>query len=77
MYKNPLYATFEQALVDARLENALTQSQVAGRLGRPQSYVSKYESGERRLDVIELIEICDHLSLGPSRLLADLAQSMN
>ncbi len=37
-----------------RQEAGLTQVQVAERLGVPQSFVSKYESGERRLDVIEL-----------------------
>ena len=37
-----------------RHEAGLTQVQVATRLGVPQSFVSKYESGERRLDVVEL-----------------------
>jgi transcriptional regulator with XRE-family HTH domain len=36
----------------------LTQLDVANRLGRPQSFVSKYESGERRLDVVEFLEVC-------------------
>jgi len=35
----------------------MTQGALAKRLGRPQSYVSKYESGERRLDLVELEEI--------------------
>jgi transcriptional regulator with XRE-family HTH domain len=37
-----------------RLDAGLTQVEVAKRLGEPQSFVSKYESGERRLDVVEL-----------------------
>jgi DNA-binding XRE family transcriptional regulator len=41
-------------LRELRLEAGLTQVQVAERLEVPQSFVSKYESGERRLDVIEL-----------------------
>lgn len=41
-----------------REEADLPQSQLAKRLGRPQSFVSKYESGERRLDILELREIC-------------------
>lgn len=41
-------------LRELRQEAGLTQVQVAAELGVPQSFVSKYESGERRLDVIEL-----------------------
>lgn len=51
------YAVFAKALRRARKEAGLTQTTVAKRLGRPQSYVSKYESCERRLDVIEFLEI--------------------
>lgn len=36
----------------------MTQADVASALGRPQSFVSKCESGERRIDVIELMEFC-------------------
>ena len=41
-----------------RGEAGLTQSEVAQALGQPQSFVSKYESGERRLDVLELRDVC-------------------
>ena len=41
-----------------RAEAGLTQTEIAQRLGQPQSFVSKYESGERRLDVLELREVC-------------------
>lgn len=41
-------------LRELRLESGLTQVQVAERLQEPQSFVSKYEAGERRLDVVEL-----------------------
>jgi transcriptional regulator with XRE-family HTH domain len=46
-----------------RHEVGLTQVQVAAALGVPQSFVSKYESGERRLDVIELRHIAQVLGL--------------
>ena len=49
----------------------LRQTDVAARLGRPQSFVSKYESGERRLDLIELREVCRALGLT----LADVLQT--
>ena len=42
-----------------RLDADLTQTQVADRLGQTQSYVSKYENGEQRLDLIELELVCD------------------
>ncbi len=41
-----------------RLDAGLTQSQVSERIGVSQSYVSKYESGEQRLDLIEIEEVC-------------------
>lgn len=48
----------QEILKQLRLEAQLTQIELAQRLGKPQSYVSKYESGERRLDIIELREVC-------------------
>ena len=48
-----------QALLrDFRNEAALTQVELAERLNQPQSFVSKYESGERRLDILEIREVC-------------------
>lgn len=44
-----------------REEAGLTQIEVARRLDEPQSFVSKYESGERRLDVIELQHVTEAL----------------
>lgn len=41
-----------------RIDAGLTQSELALRLSRDQTFVSKYESGERRLDVLELREVC-------------------
>lgn len=48
---------------------ALTQTDLAYRLQRPQSFVSKYESGERRLDVIEFIQVCEALGSSTSSIL--------
>jgi len=42
-----------------RIESNQTQKQLAARLCRPQTYVSKYELGERRLDLLELYDICN------------------
>jgi len=54
-------------LARARRESGLTQAQLAARLHRPQSFVSKIESGERRLDVVELVEVLRALHCDPVR----------
>lgn len=48
------YADIIERLKAARIEAGLAQQEVADKLGKPQSYVSKIESGERRLDVAEI-----------------------
>ena len=48
------YRAFLQRLKQARQDTGLTQMQVARVLNRPQSFVSKFESGERRVDFVEL-----------------------
>ncbi|MBI1755207.1 helix-turn-helix transcriptional regulator [Candidatus Azambacteria bacterium] len=48
------YAYFVQKLRKARIEARLTQVQVANKLRRPQSHISNVESGQQRVDVIEL-----------------------
>ncbi len=53
----------QKLLKTARLEAGLTQAELAQRLGVNQSFVSKYESGERRLDLIELRNICKALGI--------------
>jgi len=50
-------------MVSAREAAGLTQAQVAERLGKPQSFVSKYERGERRLDFTEFLELADLLGV--------------
>lgn len=65
------YERLAQLLRDFRASAALTQTEVATALGKPQSYVSKYESGERRLDLVELAEICPVLGIT----LTDFAQA--
>ena len=50
----PEYQAFLKRLKAARKEAGLTQADVAERLGRQQSFVAKCESGERRVDVVEL-----------------------
>ncbi|MDP2795222.1 MAG: helix-turn-helix transcriptional regulator [Sulfurisoma sp.] len=50
-------------LRQVRLDANLTQSQLAEKVGQTQSYVSKYENGEQRLDLIELEAVCKALGI--------------
>ena len=52
---SPEHAKLRELLIAARKKAGLTQQDVAERLGRPQSFVAKYEGGERRLDVVEFV----------------------
>lgn len=61
-----------EALRAARQEAGLTQTQLAERLHRPQSFVAKYEGGERRLDVVEYIEVCDAIGVDPAMIINQL-----
>lgn len=57
------YQIFRSLLVAAREHSGLTQVQIAKKLGRPQSFISKYERGERRLDFSEFVELADALGI--------------
>jgi transcriptional regulator with XRE-family HTH domain len=57
------------ALRDARKQAGLTQQQVAQRLRRPQSFVSAYESGDRRVTVLEFLQIARATGADPCELL--------
>jgi transcriptional regulator with XRE-family HTH domain len=46
-----------------RQEANLRQQDLAERIGEPQSFISKYESGERRLDIVELRQICSAIGI--------------
>ena len=54
---------FRELLKQTRVAKSLTQAEVAKSLAVPQSYVSKYESGERRLDFIETTLVCEALGM--------------
>lgn len=60
--------TVRQVLREFRLKAGMTQVDVAQGLNRPQSYVSKYENGERKLDYVEVVELCDLFGVSISQL---------
>jgi transcriptional regulator with XRE-family HTH domain len=59
-----------------RLDAKLRQVDLAERLGQPQSFVSKYESGERRLDILELRSLCKAVGITLAQFAAELEQRL-
>lgn len=72
--RTPQQRQLQELLITVRKSKHLTQAIVAERLGRPQSFVAKYEGGERRLDVVEFIEVARALETDPRELLGHLLQ---
>jgi len=66
------YQSLKQMLSDARKASGLSQTELAERLGRVQTFVSKYERGERRLDIIEFIDVATALNLDAVKVLRKL-----
>jgi transcriptional regulator with XRE-family HTH domain len=62
-------------LAAARRRANVTQQQLAARLDKPQSFVSEYERGQRRVDVVELLVISRALSVDPLALFTEIARS--
>ena len=60
------------SLAAARKGAGVTQQELARRLRKPQSFVSDYERGQRRVDVIELLLIVAALELDPHKVFADI-----
>lgn len=63
------YARLIESLIVARKKLGLTQSEVAQRLGKPQSYIAKIEGKDRKLDVVEFVELCHAIHQEPSMLI--------
>lgn len=61
------YVALGEVLAGARLAAGATQEELAARLGKPQSFVSSYERGQRRLDLLEFLAVVDALSADPRR----------
>ncbi|MFM5890624.1 MAG: multiprotein-bridging factor 1 family protein [Dolichospermum sp.] len=66
------YNQFRKMLIDARKAANLTQAELSAKLERPQSYVSKYERGERRLDLIEFLQLAQVLEIDPLTFIENL-----
>jgi transcriptional regulator with XRE-family HTH domain len=73
---SPEQQLLRELLVEAREKAGLTQQKLAKRIGTHQSFVAKYEGGERRLDVVEFITIARAIGADPLRLLRGLLRKI-
>jgi len=70
--RTPTHKALLSRLIGAREKAGFTQQGLADRLERHQSFVAKYEGGERRLEVVEFVQICNALGVKPGRILNSL-----
>jgi transcriptional regulator with XRE-family HTH domain len=64
-------------LKDMRQKRGIRQVDLAERLGVPQSFISKYESGERQLDILELRRICQVIGIAFEDFVRQLEDMLN
>jgi transcriptional regulator with XRE-family HTH domain len=72
---SPDHLRLREVLIAARKAAGLTQDEVARRIRRPQSFVAKYEGGERRIDVVEFMTIARALGRDPRDVFDELVRS--
>lgn len=71
------YATFLRLLREARKKAGVTQEELADRIGNTQSFVSKCERGERRLDIVEVRAFCHAIGVSFPRFVRDFDKALN
>lgn len=70
------YASFVEAMIEARRSAGVTQIELGARLGKTQTWVSTYERGVRRLDVVEFYAIAKAMGLSPEELFTSIARRL-
>mgnify|MGYP002685501912 CR=1 FL=1 len=70
------YITFLKCLVKARKDAGITQVEFAEKIGQTQSFVSRCERGERRIDVIELRVFCEVIGIPYTRFIEQLEEAI-
>ena len=70
--RSPRQQLLQTLLSAARKDGNLTQAELAERLNKPQSFVAKYENGERRSDVIAFLDITRALEIQPVDILGQI-----
>lgn len=73
--RSPRQERLRTLLIEARQTAELTQADVAKRLGKPQSFIAKYEGGERRLDVVEFLDLAKAIGFDAAKMLKRVQRS--
>lgn len=63
-----------ELLKEKRLERGINQADISIILNRPQSFVSKYENGERKIDLIDFVFICKAMNIDPKLILEEFIE---
>jgi transcriptional regulator with XRE-family HTH domain len=71
------YIRLREILLNARDSKNITQAELARLLNKPQSYISKYENGEKMLNVIEFINVCNALEIEAEKIIQELRTLKN
>jgi len=69
------YECFRALLIQYRKDAGVTQQTLAESLNKPQSFVSKYESGERRLDLVEFLDVAEALQFDKFKFIKELEEN--
>jgi transcriptional regulator with XRE-family HTH domain len=69
------HTQLRKLLTQARKDAGLTQVQLAQRLGRKQAFISRIERGERRIDVVEFLDLAHALKIDPAKFIRDFDAS--
>jgi transcriptional regulator with XRE-family HTH domain len=69
-------SAFCELMIKARKSAGLTPHELAKRLHKPQSFVAKYEGGERRIDVVEFLTICQTIGVDSAKILRALRNTI-
>jgi len=70
------YQVLIEELINARKAAGMTQQQVADALGKPQSFVAKYENGERRLDLVEFLQLARAIGLDEKAIISTVQNAL-
>jgi transcriptional regulator with XRE-family HTH domain len=75
-YNSTEYEIFRRCMIAARKKAKLTQVAIAKSLNKPQSFVAKYENGERRLDIVEFLIIVRAIGVDPGDIIRTVEQEL-